>query len=147
MKINPVGCQCTELQPLVVGVVITNLDSRTEIWILGGMCIDIHIRFCSVFLFFECRQSRFYSFAVGTFSVECRNRIVYCGRSNLGIRHQGDLGTCIGWEPEGCARSEGAPVVELFVSDISLFTCVAPEGNISPVWIILSTFAYLHPYF
>ena len=147
MKINPVGCKCTEFQPLVVGVVIANLDGRSEGWILCSMCIDIHIRFCSVFFFFQRRQSRFLSFAVGAFSVERRNRIIYCCSSNLGIRHEGNLGTCTRWKPEGCTRSEGAPVVKLSVSDISLFASVAPEGNISPVWLILSTFAYLHPYF
>ena len=147
MQGYPVGCKYTEFQPLVVGVIIANIDGRSEGCILCSMCIDIHIRFCSVLFFFECRQSRFLSFAVGTFSVECRNRIIYCGRSNLGIRQQGNLGTCTGWEPEGCTRSEGAPVVKLFVSDISLLASVAPEGNISPVWLIVSTFAYLHPYF
>ena len=53
MQGYPVGCKHLDFQPLVVGVVISNLDSCSEIRALGGMCIDIHIGFSSLLLFFE----------------------------------------------------------------------------------------------
>ena len=55
MQGYPVGCKHLDFQPLVVGVVISNLDSSSEIRALGGMCIDIHIGFSSLLLFFERR--------------------------------------------------------------------------------------------
>ena len=53
MQGYPVGCKHLDFQPLVVGVVISNFDSCSEIRALGGMCIDIHIGFSSLLLFFE----------------------------------------------------------------------------------------------
>ena len=94
IQFHPVGCQCTQFYPLVVRIVVANDDARTGLGTWGGIAIYIHVHFGTLFLFLQRRQTGVLTLYVGTFFVEGWYHTVDGGGGYLGIREDGDSGSC-----------------------------------------------------